>query len=129
MQEINCNLENFKVISGKASLDGNHKGRIALEVNEKIRFRMPADPNNNSGLIDLIISIQGKDCRELNIEIGSRAVFRFDCKPDDFEKVMSEKCLPVAKSAVYQAIKRITEDMGYSPIDLTSLKSKDTNAE
>jgi len=117
----NCEIRVFRVIKIDCDIDWSSlKKELIIQVEEKLASRKPVDPSNKTGLLEMETIITAADSTDFTISLTSQAIFSFDEMPENFEDALQKDCYPIAKVKVYEAIKKITEAMGMSPLDLNA---------
>lgn len=126
MDKINCQLRRFRINRINIEIEPfSADTEIQLICNEKTGCREPVKSDDLTGLLEANIHIYTEEDETFQIDISANAIFSFDRKPEDFNRVMQEQCYPLMQERIYSAIREITANMGIFPLDLSK---KDKNA-
>lgn len=112
---VNCDVTDVYHAFRTSGEDG-----ITLKVEDTLSCRRSNDSQKNTALLEIKTDISSENFSDFKISLVSQAIFSFDEPPENLEDTLQNGCYPIARSKVYDAIKKITEAMGIPPIDLNS---------
>ncbi len=121
-----CKISGFRILKVDFNISGLTRGcksGITLKVEDKISCRKPSNSSDKTALIEIDTNIISDEVADLRLSLLSQAIFCFAAVPKVLVGMLQTVCYPIARDKVYEAIKKITEAMGISALDLNNGKN------
>lgn len=115
---INFSFPTYHVVNFSASYNTALGVRVPLNITQRAVFHRPNPLDDKSGIIVLRVNVDSKDTDQLHLSIVVEMGVVFSRKPDDYNEFITKNCLPIVQQRVVESIKTLTQDMGFSPLDI-----------
>ena len=103
------------------NINTESKEKVEFDVEGRAKMLKPKSGDDKSVLIMIHIASKGKK-EDFNFEFEAGARYNFDERPENYEKFVSENCLPDAIGRMYTIIDEIMETAGHNPLNLAGME-------
>jgi hypothetical protein len=116
---IKYSFPSYHVVNFQASYNTALGMKIPMEIRQRARYHQPNPLDDKSGIIVMHVTVNSKGSDQFHMSIMTETGVIFSRKPDDINAYIAEKCLPIVRMQVVNSIQRLTNDMGFSPLDIS----------
>lgn len=118
MLEVNPEIGYVRIISSHIEIARTLSKSFELKIGCRARARAPKYLEEKKAVLNMELSIITPEKDDMNIELEADVFLKFDQIPDDYDKVMEEKCMPIAQIKLFRMLDEILVCMGYDRLGL-----------
>ncbi len=118
MLEVNPEIGYVRIISSHIEIARTLSKSFELKIGCRARARAPKYLEEKKAVLNMELSIITPEKDDMNIELEADVFLKFDQIPDDYDKVMEEKCMPIAQIKLFHMLDEILVCMGYDRLGL-----------
>ncbi len=118
MLEVNPKISYVRIISSHIEISRTLSKRFELKIGCRARTRAPKNLEEKKAVLNMELSIITPEKDDMKIELEADVFLKFDQIPDDYDKVMEEKCMSIAQIKLFSMLDEILVCMGYDRLGL-----------
>ncbi len=118
MLEVNPRISNVRIINTHMEISRTFSKHLELRIGCRAKTRIPKDSEAKKAILNVELTIAATENDDMKIELEADVFFEFNQIPDDYDKVMEEKCMPIAQERLFHMLDDILIIMGYKGLGL-----------
>lgn len=115
---VNAIIKKFNFTDINFSFGVNTESSLQLKIEMESKLLVPNNKDDLTAMFEIKTEICEPDNNEIAIVANSKIIFEFDEKPENYEEISKEVCLPMAQVEVLKKIDDIVDLMGYPKFDI-----------
>jgi len=121
MTEITSKMEHFRITEWHSVLRPDEQEKIEISGGIECEARLHEDPSVKRMMLECSFDIHGEDPEVFSIKGVAEAYFSLSERDEEnMDAVITEQCLPTVQRKIESCVSRITEDLGFAPVELNS---------
>lgn len=118
MSEINPKINSVRIVSAGIEIARTLPKSFEIKIGFQARTRAPKNLEEKKSILNVELTIVTPEREDMKIELEADVFLSFDQIPDDYDKIMEEKCMPIARIRLFNMLDNILTDMGYQKLGL-----------
>lgn len=118
MMKNSCSIESFQIIKFNCDVNVEENVKTELITNAKISYRVPKDESIKKLMLQTEFAINSKTPDVVSVLLVSQTVFNTEDVDGNLHEYIQNVCFPEIKNRMSIALKKITTEMGITPIEI-----------
>lgn len=92
---------------------------LELKIECKAKIGLPQNVENITSIaLEVELSVMTNKNDELKIILLADTIFDLEYVPDDYNEIVAQQCVPIAKKELFIILDKLLVNMGYKKLDL-----------
>ena len=118
MLEIRPEISNMRIVNSHFEIERSLPKNFELKVECRATTKTPKDKEDKRAILTIEYNIITAKSEDIKISLETDVIFTFDNVPDSYDKIIEEKCMPMAQTKIFNTIDDILVSMGYAKLNL-----------
>lgn len=97
----------------------NIEKKFELKIAMSVKIKPPKDEKSYDLALDISFNVNDAKNEIIDIDIESMFVFKLNSIPSNYQEFVTDNCVPIARSYLFDKIDSFLEEMGYEKLELS----------